>query len=165
MTFVGFLFTVLNFVLLSWYDWNFWASSGNSQTTPIPNAIWALAALNIFLAYTLGEIYRPFLFNNIDLITHFIHISDGIDGKQARKIGLSGPLGELFDHGLDSYAAVLIPACLYSVFGRGESSIPPIRMFYVMWMVFFNFYISHWEKYNTGVLYLPWGYDFSMWVS
>lgn len=27
-------------------------------------------------------------------------ISDGIDGKQARRIGLSGPLGELFDHGL-----------------------------------------------------------------
>ena len=24
---------------------------------------------------------------------------DGIDGKQARRIGLSGPLGELFDHG------------------------------------------------------------------
>merc|ERR1712002_759800 len=22
--------------------------------------------------------------------------------------------------------------------------------------------VSHWEKYNTGVLYLPWGYDFSM---
>lgn len=37
-------------------------------------------------------------------------------------------------------------------------------MYYIMWMVFFNFYISHWEKYNTGVLYLPWGYDFSMWV-
>lgn len=27
-------------------------------------------------------------------------VSDGIDGKQARRIGLSGPLGELFDHGL-----------------------------------------------------------------
>jgi phosphatidylglycerophosphate synthase len=25
---------------------------------------------------------------------------DGIDGKQARRINLSGPLGELFDHGL-----------------------------------------------------------------
>lgn len=59
MTFVGFLFTVLNFVLLSWYDWNFWASSGNPQTTPIPNAIWALAAINIFLAYTLGKQIKP----------------------------------------------------------------------------------------------------------
>lgn len=23
------------------------------------------------------------------------------------------------------------------------------------------FVISHWEKYNTGVLYLPWAYDLS----
>lgn len=91
--------------------------------------------------------------------------TDGIDGKQARRIGLAGPLGELFDHGLDSYTAVLIPACLYSVFGRTDSSISPIRMYYIMWMIFFNFYVSHWEKYNTGVLYLPWGYDFGMWGS
>lgn len=38
-------------------------------------------------------------------------------------------------------------------------------MYYICWMVFFNFYTSHWEKYNTGVLYLPWGYDISMWGS
>lgn len=89
---------------------------------------------------------------------------DGIDGKQARRIGLAGPLGELFDHGLDSYTAPLIPACLYSIFGNGPSSIPPMRMYFIVWMVLFNFFISHFEKYNTGVLYLPWGYDFGMWV-
>lgn len=147
LTFVGFLFTALNFFMLSWYDWSFTASSempGVGDTPPIPNIVWLLAAVFIFTAYTL----------------------DGIDGKQARRIGLSGPLGELFDHGLDSYTAVLIPTCLYSIFGRGEEwSIPPVRMFYIIWMVYFNFYISHWEKYNTGVLYLPWGYDFSMWGS
>ena len=38
-------------------------------------------------------------------------------------------------------------------------------MYYVVWMVFFNFFISHVEKYLTGVLYLPWGYDLSMWGS
>lgn len=91
-------------------------------------------------------------------------LADGIDGKQARRIGLSGPLGELFDHGLDSYSAVLIPACLYSIFGRGDSAVPPIRMYFIMWAIFLNFYISHWEKYNTGVLYLPWAYDLGMWV-
>lgn len=143
MTFAGFLFTVANFVILSWYDWGFWASTDCEGCTPIPNWIWVLAAVNIFLAYTL----------------------DGIDGKQARRIGLSGPLGELFDHGLDSYTAFFIPACLYSIFGRGELSVPPIRMYYIMWTIFFNFYLSHWEKYNTGVLYLPWGYDLGMWGS
>lgn len=143
LTFLGFLFGAANFILLSWYDWNFYASSGDDGTTPIPNWFWFIAAINIFLSYTL----------------------DGIDGKQARRIGLAGPLGELFDHGLDSYTAVLIPACLYSVFGRCITSISPMRMYYICWMVFFNFYVSHWEKYNTGVLYLPWGYDLSMWGS
>jgi hypothetical protein len=91
---------------------------------------------------------------------HNFSFSDGIDGKQARRIGLSGPLGELFDHGLDSYSASLIPLCLYSVFGRGEQySVEPMRFYYVELCILFNFHVSHWEKYNTGVLYLPWGYD------
>ncbi|XP_068140443.1 ethanolaminephosphotransferase 1 [Drosophila tropicalis] len=144
MTFLGFLFSAMNLVLLSYYDWNFDASSGAEDTTPIPPWVWLCTGLNIFIAYTL----------------------DGIDGKQARRIGLSGPLGELFDHGLDSYTAMLIPTCLYSIFGRSKVySVRPMRMYYVCLTVYFNFFVSHWEKYNTGVLYLPWGYDLSMWGS
>jgi len=90
------------------------------------------------------------------------HQKYGIDGKQARRTGSSGPLGELFDHGLDSWTTVFIPTGLYSVFGRGHYSISIKRMFFCYWNVFFNFIFSHWEKYNTGVLYLPWGYDASM---
>lgn len=90
-------------------------------------------------------------------------VADGIDGKQARRTGTSGPLGELFDHGLDSWSSVFIPICLYSTFGR--SDLTNFRMFFCMWNVFFNFYTSHWEKYNTGVLFLPWGYDGAMIVS
>ena len=32
----------------------------------------------------------------------FYLILDGLDGKQARRTGSSGPLGQLFDHGCDS---------------------------------------------------------------
>jgi ethanolaminephosphotransferase len=95
---------------------------------------------------------------------NFLHL-DGIDGKQARRTGTSGPIGELFDHGLDSWTTVFIPTGLYSVYGRGPFSISIKRMFFCYWNVFFNFIFSHWEKYNTGVLYLPWGYDLSMVVS
>lgn len=88
---------------------------------------------------------------------------DGIDGKQARRTGTSGPLGELFDHGLDSYTAGLIPAAMYSIFGRGARySVPPFRMFFTLCNVLNNFYLTHFEKYNTGVMFLPWGYDFTM---
>ncbi|PSN39417.1 Ethanolaminephosphotransferase 1 [Blattella germanica] len=140
LTFAGFLFTVLNFIMFSYYDYYFEASSDSSDVLPIPRWVWAVAAINIFLAYTL----------------------DGIDGKQARRTQTSGPLGELFDHGLDSWTAFLIPTCMYSVFGRAEHSISPLRMYFCLWNVFINFYLSHWEKYNTGVLFLPWGYDASM---
>ena len=39
----------------------------------------------------------------------FNYVSDGIDGKQARRTGTSSPLGELFDHGLDSWATLFMP--------------------------------------------------------
>ncbi|XP_065342656.1 ethanolaminephosphotransferase 1-like [Cloeon dipterum] len=141
LTFVGFLFTVLNFILFSYYDYNFYASSSDHpEVSPLPRWLWATAALNLFLAYTL----------------------DGIDGKQARRTQTSGPLGELFDHGLDSYTTVFIVTCMYSAFGRTDHSVSPIRMYFCFWNIFLNFFISHWEKYNTGVLFLPWGYDASM---
>lgn len=95
----------------------------------------------------------------------FKFCADGIDGKQARRTHTSGPVGELFDHGLDSWTTIFIPTLLYSIFGRSPPSIPPYRMFYICWHVFINFYLSHWEKYNTGVLFLPWSYDISMLVS
>lgn len=65
------------------------------------------------------------------------------------------------DHGLDSWTAVFMPTCMYSVFGRGEYSCNPLRVFFSLWSVYLCFISSHWEKYNTGVLYLPWGYDIS----
>ncbi|KAI8432905.1 hypothetical protein MSG28_013819 [Choristoneura fumiferana] len=135
LTFLGFLLTVLDFVLLSYYDYSYTAASARNETIVelserpevIPQTLWYALAVFLFLAYTL----------------------DGIDGKQARRTQTSGPLGELFDHGLDSYSVFFIPACL---------------MYYIMWNILLNFYLSHWEKYNTGVLFLPWGYDFSMWI-
>uniref|UniRef100_A0A1E1WQU2 Uncharacterized protein n=1 Tax=Pectinophora gossypiella TaxID=13191 RepID=A0A1E1WQU2_PECGO len=119
LTFAGFLLTVLDFILLSYYDYNYLAASSlnatetvslnqsplNGHTEVIPRSLWAVLAVFLFLAYTL----------------------DGIDGKQARRTQTSGPLGELFDHGLDSYSVFFIPACLYSIFGRLDFSIPPIR--------------------------------------
>lgn len=139
LTFVGFLFTVFNYLLFAYYDWDFFASTDNSEF-PIPRWVFLLSAINIFLAYTL----------------------DGIDGKQARRTQTSGPLGELFDHGLDSWTTVLMATAMYSLFGRLDHSISPLRMFFVLWNVFINFYFPHWEKYNTGVLFLPWGYDASL---
>ncbi|XP_055545821.1 ethanolaminephosphotransferase 1 isoform X2 [Wyeomyia smithii] len=137
LTFTGFLLTVVNFFLIGYYDFGFTAAT--LIPNPIPDWVWILAAINLFVAYTL----------------------DGIDGKQARRTGTSGPLGELFDHGLDSYSTLLIPVYVFSLFGLID--LPPIRMHFVMLNAYLNFYLSHAEKYVTGVMFLPWGYDFVMW--
>jgi ethanolaminephosphotransferase len=91
-------------------------------------------------------------------------LPDGIDGKQARRTNSSTPLGELFDHGLDSWTSLFIPTVLYSVFGRVEHTISPARLYFCLLNLLFTFLSSHWEKYNTGILFLPWGYDVSQLV-
>ncbi|XP_017770571.1 PREDICTED: ethanolaminephosphotransferase 1-like [Nicrophorus vespilloides] len=145
LTFSGFLFTFATLLLLSYYDYDFYANArDHPEVDPIPNWVFMTSAIFLFLAYTL----------------------DGIDGKQARRTGTSGPLGELFDHGLDSYTAAIIPIVMFSIFGRSDVySINAMRMFFIVWNVLINFYLTHWEKYNTGLLFLPWGYDFSMWCT
>ncbi len=88
---------------------------------------------------------------------------DGIDGKQARRTGSSTPLGELFDHGSDSVVACILPPALFCIFGRGEIDYGANvwTLYWVCWHIIGCFALSHWEKYLTGVLYLPWAYDIS----
>lgn len=91
--------------------------------------------------------------------------ADGVDGKQARRTNSSTPLGELFDHGLDSWACVYFVVTVYSTFGRGSTGVSVFVLYLLLWVVLFSFILSHWEKYNTGILFLPWGYDISQVVS
>jgi len=151
LTLVGFLCCVGHYGLLALMDYDYRAGTAPPEVSrlegvpgghTITGYIWVIVAILLFLSHTL----------------------DGIDGKQARRTGSSTPLGELFDHGLDSWATIFIIGAIYSVFGRNDDgfSIDVFRMFCLHWNIYFCFLLSHWEKYNTGILYLPWGYDFSM---
>ncbi|KAA3673434.1 ethanolaminephosphotransferase [Paragonimus westermani] len=129
LTFLGFLLTVTHFILLSFLNPHF--DSPNN----VPRWIWLLVAVLVFTAHTL----------------------DGTDGKQARRTQSSSALGELFDHGCDSWVVLFIPAVIYSICGNGSS---PMRLLVLQWLIIWTFYTSHWEKYITGVLFLPWTFDF-----
>ncbi len=68
----------------------------------------------------------------------------------------------MFDHGLDSLAVFLMAISMYTLVGYGIK----LDEFYLgMWSVLLGFYLAHWEKYNTSVMFLPWAYDFSQVVS
>lgn len=75
---------------------------------------------------------------------------DNIDGKQARKTGTSSPLGELFDHGIDSLNCVLGGLVQAACMGLGLSFAGVFTTFSTCIAMYF----STWETYHTGVLYL-----------
>lgn len=158
LTIAGFSFTILQYILLSIYDPTFTAQTQSTpeSTNPstsqdlsetlivqIPSIIWIICAFSQFMAHTL----------------------DGIDGKQARTIGMTGPLGELFDHGIDAWSCSFIAMSVFSTIGvnpNPDRGLTMVDMFVSLWMLQLVFYVAHWEKFVTGVLYLPWTYDLSM---
>lgn len=66
LTFAGFILTVADFLLLTFYDYDYYAAATkynttsteplNGHTEVIPQSLWYLLAVFLFLAYTLGEI-------------------------------------------------------------------------------------------------------------
>ena len=75
------------------------------------------------------------------------------------------PLGELFDHGCDSSTVAFMGIGIFSCFGVSDKTASEVELFFLAVVVFYAFYFSHWEKYTTNVMYLPWAYDISQFVS
>ena len=72
---------------------------------------------------------------------------DNIDGKQARRTGSGSPLGELFDHGVDSLVMGMFVMIVGSVLRAG--ALPTVLAGTV---ILGPFYLSHWEEYHAGIL-------------
>ncbi|KAH8914699.1 hypothetical protein BT69DRAFT_1326047 [Atractiella rhizophila] len=75
---------------------------------------------------------------------------DNVDGKQARRLSLSSPLGELFDHSIDTlncgFGALIICATL----ATGHSGASVFLLLIGCWPMC----LSTWEEYHTGILFL-----------
>lgn len=75
---------------------------------------------------------------------------DACDGGQARRTGQSGPLGELFDHCVDAVNTTFGVLIFCATCNTGSGWKPVIAQFATL----LNFYLSTWEEYHTGTLYL-----------
>lgn len=75
---------------------------------------------------------------------------DACDGMHARRTGQSSPLGELFDHCIDSLNTTLslFPFC--SMIGSGYT----LLLVGTQFLVLCNFYLSTWEEFYTHKLFL-----------
>lgn len=76
---------------------------------------------------------------------------DNLDGKQARKLQNSTPLGMIMDHGCDALGVI----CLTSGMTRVVCMDDPDLYLWVLVAVTFSFYISAWCQYwSKGVIIL-----------
>lgn len=74
-----------------------------------------------------------------------------MDGKQARKTGNSSPLGLLFDHGCDCFAAGTQPIIYMKVLQIGNNFISVILFV----STYSSFHFATLNEYYVGTLYLP----------
>ncbi|KAF7340906.1 Choline ethanolaminephosphotransferase [Mycena sanguinolenta] len=125
ITLSGLCLVLVNFATLLWYDPTYLAEKGG---VVMPSWVYFSCAIGLFL-------YQSF---------------DAIDGKQARRTGMAGPLGEMFDHGCDAMNTTLEVIMASQALNLGRS----------WWTVasqmatLANFYLTTWEEYHTGELYL-----------
>ncbi|GMR59264.1 hypothetical protein PMAYCL1PPCAC_29459, partial [Pristionchus mayeri] len=120
ITLVGLLVNALCVFVFSWYC--------PTASEAAPNWVYLLAAIGVFTYQTL----------------------DATDGKQARRINVASPLGELFDHGCDSMSQILVTLHICYTLRLGE--LGSIGVFPVCVLSIAIFYCAHWSTYCTGRL-------------
>ncbi|KAJ7508427.1 Choline/ethanolaminephosphotransferase [Mycena galericulata] len=122
ITLSGLGIVFLNFVTVFLFDPAYLAEKGG---VVIPRWVYFSCSIGLFL-------YQAF---------------DAIDGKQARRTGMAGPLGEMFDHGCDAMNTTLEVILASQALNLGRS----------WWTVasqmatLANFYLTTWEEYHTGL--------------
>ena len=117
MTTLGFFFMSLAYILMLFFDC--------SLTHDVPRWTYFCAAACIFIYQTL----------------------DACDGKQARKTKSSSPLGQLVDHGCDSFALNFMFLSVIQAVG-----IPRFHIIFCFVAMQYIFWTSQWYENHTKIL-------------
>ncbi|KAG0650365.1 putative CDP-alcohol phosphatidyltransferase class-I family [Hyphodiscus hymeniophilus] len=80
----------------------------------------------------------------------FVVTFDAVDGSQARRTHQSGPLGELFDHGVDAVNTSL--ECL--IFAASQNQGMGWKTVMTLFASLLTFYVQTWDEYHTKTLTL-----------
>ena len=88
-----------------------------------------------------------FVYSGVVLIIY--NIMDFLDGKQARRLGLSSPLGQLMDHGLDCINSTFI---ILNLLLLTNSMVNSLRVFVLFMVLMVGFHLAQVEEYITHEL-------------
>lgn len=109
------------------------------------SAVWIMFATMDFESFevTSGSIIFA-------VIAKFVYQTlDGMDGKQARRLGKSSPLGQLFDHGCDCILTTFWPFTIMMAIGVRND---PLEMFLFTCGPMVIFFAPHFAEYFTHIL-------------
>ncbi|KAF2202179.1 Choline/ethanolaminephosphotransferase [Delitschia confertaspora ATCC 74209] len=120
ITLTGFGFVVANFLTMLWYT--------PTLDQDCPTWVYLSWAIGLFL-------YQTF---------------DAVDGSQARRTRQSGPLGELFDHGVDAVNTTLEVLLFSAAMNLGQGWKTVLTLFGSL----MTFYVQTWDEYHTHTLTL-----------
>ena len=148
--------------------WNFCASLPPSWMSP--NQLTLIGVVWMYAYSFMEALYNPsmaspnaipnWVFFVISSF-HFIgHTFDGIDGKVARKTGLSGPVGEILDHGLDNLNHHCLSMAMVSTLSMHVFDSPFMRFLFVFSLQI-NVIALHSSKLVQGSLEFPYYVDAS----
>lgn len=140
ITLTGFGFVVINFLTMLWFS--------PTLDVDCPPWVYGSWAVGLFL-------YQTF---------------DAVDGTQARRTRQSGPLGELFDHGVDACNTTLEVLLFAAAMNLGQGWKTVMTLFACMFpkraipkpnfdlietlTALLTFYVQTWDEYHTRTLTL-----------
>ncbi|KAF7459272.1 cdp-alcohol phosphatidyltransferase superfamily protein [Cryptosporidium felis] len=114
-----------------------------------PNLLTVLGFISSFIAIMIIMFHNPMLNNTINfyvsiavsILLFLYQTLDAVDGKHARRLKLSSPLGQLLDHGLDSYTTVFFVTIFCAACRMGWSnkyfiflSVTQLKMLSFIWL-------------------------------
>ncbi|KAH9578001.1 CDP-alcohol phosphatidyltransferase [Trypanosoma melophagium] len=133
--------------------WNFIVSL--VPMTVAPNAITltgfcigvSSSILIMFFYFFCDAIYPPWVWYYAAASLFVYQTLDAIDGKQARRTQMMGPLGELFDHGCDAFLTPLVQVNLSCAL-----NVSPAMAFVYCTLSTCVLFAAIWEQFSTGSL-------------
>jgi len=118
VTLIGFAFMAAGYLCMLYYDTTF--------SKDLPRWTYFFASFCMFAYQTL----------------------DAVDGKHARTTKASSPLGQLFDHGCDSFSMTFIILMVCQAIRLG----PSYELLFFSGLFQFAFFCANWSEYHSGVL-------------
>ncbi|EZF70511.1 hypothetical protein H105_07150 [Trichophyton soudanense CBS 452.61] len=138
ITLTGFSFVVVNFLTLLWYN--------PTLDKDCPPWVYLSWAVGLFLYQTFDAVDGTQAY----VILLLIRADYLANSTNSRRTKQSGPLGELFDHGVDACNTGLGVLIFAGAVNLGQSWATVLTLFGAV----FTFYVQTWEEYHTHVLTL-----------